>query len=227
MGRPKLDNPMVNVSLKLPPEIAQKIDSIAYTWDRPQSYIVRKLALRGFADYMADGKLETEPIIRFVEVLIVDALGYVPSVIGNIGCVKLPFPDWQLNHAQHPIALHVTGRAKSDYAVQGGTMILVDDCIRDDAENFEYEYVLVRHEYSGLFVGKWEKNGDSINLIINNHFRNKESPARVIWDDQNYVVCLGKYISHFPVPDNIPFSNNTPIQDEVLKFRQNKLLKTG
>lgn len=60
MGRPKrpVEEIMVNVPLKVLPEIEEEIDGIARSLERSKSFISRKLLMRGLLAYRLDGNLE-------------------------------------------------------------------------------------------------------------------------------------------------------------------------
>jgi hypothetical protein len=60
MGRPrKTENEiMVNVSMKLTPEDAERLAQIAFDLERSLSFIARKFLLRGLNDYGRDGLLD-------------------------------------------------------------------------------------------------------------------------------------------------------------------------
>lgn len=63
MGRPKrpVEEVMVDVPLKVLPEIAEEIEGIARSLERSKSFISRKLLMRGLLAYRLDESLEGLP----------------------------------------------------------------------------------------------------------------------------------------------------------------------
>jgi hypothetical protein len=62
VARPKKQESEVfeNLSLRVAPEIAREVSSLAVTYDRSLSWVARKLLLRGLADFRRDGQFDEE-----------------------------------------------------------------------------------------------------------------------------------------------------------------------
>jgi hypothetical protein len=62
VARPKKPESEVfeNLSLRVAPDVAREVSSLATTYDRSLSWVARKLLLRGLAAFRRDGRFDEE-----------------------------------------------------------------------------------------------------------------------------------------------------------------------